>query len=85
MALVQLYKILVHCHLFHKKLGLQSLEIYFYIQVTFTLLPCSEALSHIQYTCVSFQIDSPVKLNIYDINQPLFTCSNSPQQLQTNF
>ena len=28
-ALIKLNKILVCCHLFHKKLGLQSLQIYF--------------------------------------------------------
>ena len=27
----------------------------------------------------------PLPLNLYDVNQPLFTCSNSPQQLQINF
>ena len=29
----------------------------------------------VQY--LSFQIDSPLQLNTYNISQPLFTCSNS--------
>ena len=32
MPLIKLNKILVSCHLFHKKLGLQSLQIYVLIQ-----------------------------------------------------
>ena len=46
----------------------------------FTLLPCVRQ-SQIQYMCLSFQIDSPLQLNTYNINQPLFTCSNSSQLL----
>ena len=37
--------------------------------------------SQIQYMCLSFQIDLPLQLNTYNINQPLFTCSNSSQLL----
>ena len=37
--------------------------------------------SQIQYMCLSFQIDSPLQLNTYNINQLLFTCSNSSQLL----
>ena len=37
--------------------------------------------SQIQYMYLSFQIDSSLQLNTYNINQPLFTCSNSPQLL----
>ena len=37
--------------------------------------------SQIQYMCLSFQIDSPLQLNTYNIDQPLFTCSNSSQLL----
>ena len=33
-------------------------------------------LSQIQYTCLWFQIDSPMHLNRSDIKQPPFTCSN---------
>ena len=37
--------------------------------------------SQIQYTCLSFQIYSPLHLNTYNINQPLFICSSSSQLL----
>ena len=29
-------------------------------------------------------MNMPLPLNLYDVNQPLFTCSNSSQQLQIN-
>ena len=70
-----------------QKLGLQSLQIFstFKFNFIFTLPGGETLLIKIQYTCLWFQIDSPMPLNTYDINQPLFTCSNSSQQLQTNF
>ena len=37
--------------------------------------------SHIQYTCLSFQTDSPFQLTTYDFNQSLFTCPNASQLL----
>ena len=46
MALIKLSKIKVRCHLFHKKLGLQSLQIFstFKFNFLFMLLPCDETL-----------------------------------------
>ena len=38
----------------------------------------------IQYTCLSFQIDSPMQLNAYGIKQPPFTCPNSSRKLQVH-
>ena len=37
--------------------------------------------SQIHKTCLSCQTESPLQLNTYNINQPLFTCSNSSQPL----
>ena len=49
-------------------------------------LPCRETLiTNSIHACLWFQIDSAMHLNTYVINQPLFTCSNSSQQWQTNF
>ena len=46
MPLMKLNKILVCCHLFHKKLDLQSLEVYstFKFISIFIMLPCGEIL-----------------------------------------
>ena len=46
--LIKLNKILVRCHLFHKKLGLQSLEVIFKFNFIFTLLHCSETLPYLK-------------------------------------
>ena len=43
------------------------------------------ASGRIQYTCLSFQIDSPMQLNAYGIKQPQFTCLNSSQKFQVHF
>ena len=77
-ALIKLNEILVCCHLIHKKSGLQSLHILFlnYILSSRFYLAVRYYLQ-IQSTCLSFQIDSPLQLNTYNISQPLFTCSNS--------
>ena len=46
MPLIKLNKMLVRCHLFHKELGLQSLQVSstFKFNFVFTLLPCGETL-----------------------------------------
>ena len=46
MPVIKLDKTLVRCHLFHKKLGLQSLQFSFTFKFNFifTLLPCGETL-----------------------------------------
>ena len=75
MPLLKLYKILVCCHLFNKKLGLQSLQ----FTILFSNLVLSSHYylavryqSQIQYTFLSFQIDSPLQLNTYNIKPLLF-------------
>ena len=87
MPLIRLNKILLRCHLFHKKLELQSLEISATFKFNFIFtLPCGETLLiTVQLRVSLIQIDSPMQLNADDINQSLFTSSNSSQQLQTNF
>ena len=67
-------------HLFHKNLGLQSLQISFTFKFNFifTLLPCGETLlitNSIQVSLISNFFT--IHLNTYDINQPVFICSNS--------
>ena len=85
MLLVRLNKILVRCHLIHKKIGLQSLQISstFEFNIIFTL-HCGETLL-ITNSIHVFDFKLIHHLNTYDINQPLFTCSNSSKLLQINF
>ena len=74
MPLIKLNKILVCCHLFHEKLGLQSDSANLCLNAILSS-PYYLGLrqSQIQYMCLSFQIDSPLQLNTYNIYQPLIT------------
>ena len=76
-----------------KKLRLEFLQISSTFKFNFIikLQPCSETLINnvINYkfsplVIVFNQIDSPMQLNIYDINQLPSTCSNSSQELQND-
>ena len=87
MPLLKLYKILVCCHLFNKILGLQSLQ----FAVLFLNLVLSShyylavrSQSQIQYTFLSFQIDSPLQLNTDNI-KPLLFNYYLPVQTHHNF
>ena len=98
MPLIKLSKSLGRCHLFHKKsrttisaVGLQSppllnsiLSSYYYPAMSHFQYKFN-ASGRIQYTCLSFQIDSPMQLNAYGIKQPPFTCLNSSQKFQVHF
>ena len=90
MSLIILNKNLMQCHLCHKKLGLQSLQISFTFKFNFIhklYLALNRYYSQIQYTYLQFQINSAIQYNKYHINQqPLVhICSNSLQQVQTKF
>ena len=80
MPLIKLNKILVRCHLFHKKLRLQSLQVSssFKFNVIFTLVPCGETL------LITNSIHVSLIPNLLTRAQPLFTCSNTSQQLHGN-
>ena len=81
-ALIKLNKILVCCYLFHKKIRAAISANLFLNSILFSHYYLAvRHQSKIQNMCLSFQIDSPLQLNTYNINHPLFTCSNSLQFL----
>ena len=72
---------LVGCNLFHKNEEWNLCKFFLKFNFVFTLLPCCEALIKNSKHAFFVQIDSLLQLNTYNINQPLFTCSNSLQFL----
>ena len=76
---------LVGCNLFHKNEECNLCKFIFKFNFVFTLLPCCEALIKNSKHAFFIQIDPPLQLNTYCINQPLFTCSNSLQFLVISF
>ena len=72
---------LVGCNLFHKNEECNLCKFIFKFNFVFTLLPFCEALIKNSKHAFFIQIDPPLQLNTYCINQPLFTCSNSLQFL----
>ena len=72
---------LVGCNLFHKNEEWNLCKFFLKFNFVFTLLPYCETLIKNSKHAFFVQIDSLLQLNTYNINQPLFTCSNSLQFL----
>ena len=72
---------LVGCNLFHKNEEWNLCKFFLKFNFVFTLLPYCETLIKNSKHAFFVQIDSLLQLNTYNINQPLFTCSNSSQLL----
>ena len=87
MPLIKVNKKLQHCHLFQKRLGLQSLEISFTFKFSFILKLLSSDETWINTNSIHMSLISNWFTHAVEqtIKQPPCTCSNPSQHFQTSF